>query len=241
MLKEANVYFFETADYYLKCWLKLKTSAGDKIVRENDITIIHFQSEVGGCPIGCFISGIDIKRAIHEIAQSQLPEPHWIISFIPTEHVKPTIHKQFQKAGYHYIYTDQLMRLDTLPPINEEIKLIKVTETEELSMLNQSLDREMPSKLNDEVRTYYIMDNNQAVSAGVMILHQQVATINQVYTPPSLRGKGYAKALCKGMLNEANKLGIKTCILSATEMGYPLYLSLGFKDIGQVLIYQRGN
>ena len=51
-----------------------------------------------------------------------------------------------------------------------------------------------------------------------------------VYTRPDCRRKGYARQVMKALLADADKLGLSVVELKATDDGYPLYLSVGFKD-----------
>ena len=51
-----------------------------------------------------------------------------------------------------------------------------------------------------------------------------------VYTRPSHRRKGYAKAVMEALLAGAREKALSVVELKATENGYPLYRSVGFRD-----------
>lgn len=54
-------------------------------------------------------------------------------------------------------------------------------------------------------------------------------TVLNVLTYPEYRGKGYASAVLRALIDKARELGVDTIELSATEAGRPVYERLGFK------------
>ena len=65
--------------------------------------------------------------------------------------------------------------------------------------------------------------------------------IGGVYTPPALRGQGYARRAVAAHLSEAFSAGIKNSILfSASEAASQAYRSVGFKEIGSYRIVLFG-
>ena len=57
----------------------------------------------------------------------------------------------------------------------------------------------------------------------------RVGTIYNVYTYPEYRNRGLATAVMKRLLEEAEKLGLASVDLLASEQGRPLYEKLGFR------------
>lgn len=68
-----------------------------------------------------------------------------------------------------------------------------------------------------------------AVSYGV-----ELAWVGMVLTEPAWRGRGLARRLMERALGELGRRGVRSVKLDATEMGRPLYLSLGFREEGIV-------
>lgn len=64
-----------------------------------------------------------------------------------------------------------------------------------------------------------------------------VAGIYTVATMPEHRGRGYGKALTLAALRGGRARGCRYGILQATEMGRPVYASLGFRVNGEVRLY----
>lgn len=56
----------------------------------------------------------------------------------------------------------------------------------------------------------------------------KTATLLNVFTYPEYRGKGYATAVLKRILQEAKAMNVSVIELSATEAGRPIYEKLGF-------------
>ena len=54
--------------------------------------------------------------------------------------------------------------------------------------------------------------------------------ITNMYTAPSHRGQGVATRLMAKLLDEAKERGIKKLLLSASEMGKPVYRKHGFRE-----------
>ena len=54
--------------------------------------------------------------------------------------------------------------------------------------------------------------------------------IGMVLTAPEFRGRGFARQLMLHALETLDQAGVELVKLDATDMGYPLYRSLGFED-----------
>jgi GNAT superfamily N-acetyltransferase len=52
--------------------------------------------------------------------------------------------------------------------------------------------------------------------------------VSSVYTHPDFRRMGLARALMDMLIDAAHELGVSKLLLSASTMGRPLYLSMGF-------------
>ena len=60
--------------------------------------------------------------------------------------------------------------------------------------------------------------------------HGQTGTLFNVYTVPEHRRRGLARRVMEHLLSAAYELNLDVVELNATEDGYELYRSLGFKD-----------
>ena len=59
----------------------------------------------------------------------------------------------------------------------------------------------------------------------------EVAYIMNMYTEPQYRCQGIASTIFEKTVSEAKAMGYKKICLNATEMGKPLYMKFGFKDV----------
>lgn len=69
--------------------------------------------------------------------------------------------------------------------------------------------------------------------------HEGDCCITFVATLPEARGRGLARKLMVLTLRDAIDRGCTTASLQATKMGYPLYVKLGFKDLGRLQMWER--
>jgi GNAT superfamily N-acetyltransferase len=81
----------------------------------------------------------------------------------------------------------------------------------------------------DRVPACTVLTYEEAGECGVYL----VATL------PEARGRGAATALMSHALAEARRRGCTTTSLQATQRGRPLYLRMGYRDIGAVHMWER--
>ena len=58
----------------------------------------------------------------------------------------------------------------------------------------------------------------------------ECAFLMNIYTAPAYRRRGVARRIVEKLIEDAKARGIRSVLLEATEMGRPLYESLGFED-----------
>ena len=71
----------------------------------------------------------------------------------------------------------------------------------------------------------------EPVVTSRLVRYREVAEITAVQVLETYRRRGYGRALTWAAIAEGRRRGCKTVILTATEMGYPLYLGMGFEEI----------
>lgn len=100
-----------------------------------------------------------------------------------------------------------------------------------------------------QLRLAYLMEdhgelneNEQEIVACVWLLvvekpmspafiNGKTGTVLNVYTKPKHRCKGYGKQVMNMLLRDAVNMELSVVELKATEAGYSLYQSIGFKDV----------
>jgi GNAT superfamily N-acetyltransferase len=81
--------------------------------------------------------------------------------------------------------------------------------------------------------------DGEPAASSLVFFGAGVAGLYHVSTAPDRRRKGFGSAITATALMEAKRRGYQTAILHATEMGYPVYLRLGFKPICTIAMRLR--
>jgi GNAT superfamily N-acetyltransferase len=89
------------------------------------------------------------------------------------------------------------------------------------------------------VRCYVAREDGTAVACAVAELHEGDCGIGWVATVPEARGRGLASALMTRALLDARQAGCTTTSLQATRAGEPVYLRLGYRDLGRLQMWER--
>jgi len=87
-------------------------------------------------------------------------------------------------------------------------------------------------------RPFKIEDGQEVVALGAVILHAKTAWLSHIIVAPRTRRRGKGLAMTRRLIDEAEDHGRKTQFLIATQMGQPLYESLGFEVSCEYFCYQ---
>jgi|JI8StandDraft_1071087.scaffolds.fasta_scaffold92827_2 GNAT superfamily N-acetyltransferase len=68
------------------------------------------------------------------------------------------------------------------------------------------------------------------VAVGAIIYHADTAWLAKIIVHPDHRNKGYGKAITQGLIDRIDRSRFRTIYLDATELGFPVYRSLGFQE-----------
>jgi predicted GNAT family acetyltransferase len=96
------------------------------------------------------------------------------------------------------------------------------------------LERETKRQMETSQSKWVLVVNGQRVAmSGFNAQLPDTVQVGGVYTPPSLRGRGYARAVVAGSLLEARSDGVTHSILfTENKSARAAYLSLGYKVVG---------
>jgi GNAT superfamily N-acetyltransferase len=72
----------------------------------------------------------------------------------------------------------------------------------------------------------------EPVAASALFDAYDIAGVQNVVTVPEARGRGIGKAMTAHVLREAERRGLEVAALGSSDMGYPVYRALGFRDVG---------
>lgn len=79
----------------------------------------------------------------------------------------------------------------------------------------------------------------RVVCALIAVRRDDAVAIWSMATVPAARRAGYGAAVLGAALAEAARLGVKRCLLYASEAGEPLYRSLGFRELERWQLWSR--
>jgi GNAT superfamily N-acetyltransferase len=77
--------------------------------------------------------------------------------------------------------------------------------------------------------------DGEPVSCSAMSITGTTVGVYNVATPERFRGKGYGEALTWAAIAEGARRGCSTAILQASDAGYPIYVRMGFVELGRYL------
>jgi ribosomal protein S18 acetylase RimI-like enzyme len=79
------------------------------------------------------------------------------------------------------------------------------------------------------------------VASSMLFLHGGIAGLYWIGTRPEARRQGIATALTAHTLRQAQQAGATLAVLQASDMGQPIYRTLGFREYGkvEVLVLKR--
>jgi predicted GNAT family acetyltransferase len=104
--------------------------------------------------------------------------------------------------------------------------------TDWINLNPNMFDIELFEKLviDPKFRLYIGILNGRVVARSILFLSAGVAGIYHIFVPPEFRGQGIGTAITLAQLIDARKQGYRVGILTASQMGEPIYKKIGFKE-----------
>ncbi|MGH7777195.1 MAG: GNAT family N-acetyltransferase [Candidatus Dormibacterales bacterium] len=82
--------------------------------------------------------------------------------------------------------------------------------------------------------------DGRPAGVGVLFRHADVAGVYTIVTQEAMRGRGVGTAVTAAVAGAGREAGDRFAVLTATEMGHPLYVRMGFEDVCEVFVYRVG-
>jgi ribosomal protein S18 acetylase RimI-like enzyme len=89
------------------------------------------------------------------------------------------------------------------------------------------------------LRTYFGSIDRETVGTAAALAHGSDCEIVYVAVLPEGRGRGIAGRLMARALADAAEQGLETTTLQSTKLGYPVYVKLGYRDLGELQMWER--
>jgi GNAT superfamily N-acetyltransferase len=105
-----------------------------------------------------------------------------------------------------------------------------------LLWFQEVFDERMPER--DEFVAWLAFSNGEPVATAATVLAAGAIGIYNVGTLPGHRGRGIGEAIVRYAIDEARKTsGVDRTVLQSTSFGYDLYRKMGYRTVGQVLVF----
>ena len=80
---------------------------------------------------------------------------------------------------------------------------------------------------------------NKIIGCGIAILHGNVSWLGTIIVLPEYRRQGIGKEITSHLIQHCKDRGCITQLLTASEMGEPVYRKLGFTTSATYIFYKR--
>ena len=141
---------------------------------------------------------------------------------------------QVIKAGITDIDALVRLRLDYLTEDNGSL------DEKDALFIQNALPGYFREHLNKDLFVYVIREDDVIASCAFLLvvekpmspafINGRTGTVLNVFTRPSFRRKGYARAVMNALLKNAEAMDLSVIELKSTDDGHALYLSAGFLD-----------
>ena len=92
----------------------------------------------------------------------------------------------------------------------------------------------------DSTRRWFLgLLNGKPVSTSLLVLHEDAAGVYMVATLKEARRKGAGFAMTREPLLLARDVGHRVAVIEASEMGFPVYERLGFRELCEFRTFVR--
>ncbi|MEP7216096.1 MAG: GNAT family N-acetyltransferase [Anaerolineaceae bacterium] len=157
-------------------------------------------------------------------------------------------------SGYQHWWTEPALLLHPLPaqlsqPRGFHARLVKTHEDAQAYSRLESEEQEDQAFQTLMAETAMRMPGCQlllGVSDGVPVSRSMAITtgemvgVHNVYVPPSLRRRGFATGITAAAISAGREAGATAACLEATQLGLPVYLKMGFRQLGEYIVMGKG-
>ncbi len=159
--------------------------------------------------------------------------------------------EDFEKAGFVSVKPQKGMLYDlaSAPVYETDSHVVTVTE-ENIDQWIDTCEKGFQKSGSAPAFTIFIKDRDchfygyvydgKIVSTALLNVCGENGGIHEVATLNEYRGKGFAPALIKHIINEAPEFGCKLLSLQASVFGEPVYKKLNFKIVSRIINYKLG-
>lgn len=113
-------------------------------------------------------------------------------------------------------------------------------EEKDFETIKRDLPKYFMRNLNKSIFGYVAKNGEEIIACALLLviekpmspafINGKTGIVLNVFTKPEHRHKGHARKVVGMLMEGASEMGLSVVELKATEAGYPLYKSLGFRD-----------
>lgn len=167
--------------------------------------------------------------------EQQLEDNHWYCLFQQTAMFLPLI-------------DDEGLNL-LIPKPEKKLIIKRISSAQDITLwvdivsqaFTYELDRKVIENLiNDQdMQILLAFYHEQAVASAILYKTEDVVGVHQVGVAPRFQGKGLARSLMQILMSRSQAWQAKHIVLQASQVGKPLYESLGFISQFEIKNYQK--
>jgi ribosomal protein S18 acetylase RimI-like enzyme len=195
----------------------------------------------------------DLRLMLQRMQQRAKECPHPSVAGLCEEWIPEAGVSIAAEAGFTFALNVTGMAADSLLPLRRPLPELEYRRVEDdgtardLATMNAK-GYGMPMQMwecicnmhlwHPDTYAYVGYRDGTAVSAAASFPIDGAIYIGLVATDPEAQGKGYGEAVMRRSIEQAQKnMGNRRMVLHASEMGQPLYRSMGFQAGGKILLF----
>jgi GNAT superfamily N-acetyltransferase len=231
-------------------WSVLAESTGGRVWKSDGVSA----AIVPGSPKRSFFNSvlyddpISMVRSIDAIAEiyAEAGIEAWTV-WVPKADI--AVAEALQAAGHMLDARPRAMAMPLgelrSPEPDPDLEIREDSDYELVSSLNEVgygfAPGEFPVMQGDlpALRTYLGSIDGETVGCAGAFAHETDCAIVFVAVLPEGRGLGISGRLMARALSDAAEQGLETTTLQATRLGYPVYVKLGYRDLGELQMWER--
>ncbi len=189
-----------------------------------------------------FVRACDPAEVMAAVDAARPPARHYLTVLED----RSGLREAYGHAGYRLDDTETLMVCDLAavpaPVLEYEVTMVRTGEEAVWHNANDPQGRPwvlLDNLADSRMAHYAIVRDGQLVARG-RNLHLDAAHsyVSRVYVAEAQRGQGLARALMARLLADDIARGARWSVLTASHMGEPLYIRLGYRPLGTILIFE---
>jgi GNAT superfamily N-acetyltransferase len=196
-------------------------------------------------------------RELVELAEENLPGPDYLDIALEDQKTGPARERTFRRGGWK-VQRDLLMTLSRAPERVADTGIaVEVSEDESMELMGRWYAEDPgPTAMGHDQLVEYtrresrvhgdqllgVRDGDgQVVAMTKLRSHGRAAQVEDVYTVPEARGRGYARALVSRAIELARDAGAELIFITADDEDWPklLYARIGFRPLGHLWHFHR--